>query len=511
MSIIHRHILSARLYRLFGLGTALLFGLLSGCAVGPDYHPPKTSAPAQWISPLNGGETNSHVDLAQWWQSFNDTNLDSFILTAIQSNLTLKVAEAHVREARAQKGIVSASLWPSLSGSGAYSRNRYGANSFPPLPGVPLDFNLYDVNFDAAWELDVFGGTRRAVEAANAQIGAAEYGQRDVLVSLLAEVARNYITARAYQQRLAIARANIRVQEAVLGLTTNRYTSGLGNNLDVQQAKALLETTEAEIPSLQTGFDESVFHLAVLLGQPPGTLQPEMSAEGGIPLTPPLVPVGLPSDLLQRRPDVQKAERELAAATAEIGVAKADLFPQFSLTGIAGLQSTSAGNWFNYASRFWDAGPTVQWELFEAGSIVANIHVQNARQQEALNQYQETVLVALEDVESALTAYAREQARRESLSQSVETDQQALKLATQLYKSGLTDFLNVLESESSLYAAQDTLVQSDQAVSTDLVQLYKALGGGWESENELSLQRGSLKSSPTTGNSGKPPLVLRQP
>ena len=249
---------------------------------------------------------------------------------------------------------------------------------------MPLDYNLYNASFDAAWELDIFGGTRRAVEAANAEIGAAEFGQRDVLVSLLAEVARNYIGARAYQQRLAITRQNIQVQQEILNLTSNRFQNGLSSDLDVQQATALLTATEAEVPSLETGFDQSVHHLAVLLGQQPGALLDEMSAEKPIPLTPPAVPVGLPSDLLQRRPDVQRAERELAAATARIGVAKADLFPKFSLTGIAGLQSISAGNWFDYASRYWSAGPTVQWEIFEAGSIRANVRVQNARQEQAL-------------------------------------------------------------------------------------------------------------------------------
>jgi outer membrane protein, multidrug efflux system len=192
--------------------------------------------------------------------------------------------------------------------------------------------------------------------------------------------------------------------------------------------------------------------------------------------------VGLPSDLLQRRPDVQQAERQLAAATAQIGVAKADLFPKFSLTGLAGVQSVTPGNWFQYASRYWNVGPTVQWQLFAAGSIMANVHVQNARQEQALNTYEQTVLAALEDTENALTAYAREQVRRESLAKSVDADQQALSLATELYKNGLADFLRVLSSETSLYSAQDALVQSDQAISTDLVQLYKALGGGWEGE-----------------------------
>jgi multidrug efflux system outer membrane protein len=402
---------------------------------------------------------------------------------AVQSNLTLRIAEAHVRESRAERDVAVGSLWPSVGSSGSYSRNRYGANGFPPLPaGLPLDFNLYNASFDAAWELDIFGGTRRTVEAANAEIGAAVYDRRDVLVSLLAEVARNYIVARGYQQRLAITRQNIRVQQEILNLTSNRFENGLSSDLDVQQATALLTATGAEVPSLETGFDQSVHHLAVLLGRPPGVLMNEMSVEKPIPPAPPLVPVGLPSDLLQRRPDVQRSERELAAATARIGEARADLFPKFSLTGIAGLESISAGNWFDYASRYWSAGPTVQWEIFEAGSIRANIRVQNARQEQALDSYQQTVLVALEDTENALTAYAREQTRRESLSQSEQANEQALELSTQLYNNGLADFLGVLDSERALYAAQDALVQSDQAISLNLVQLYKALGGGWQEE-----------------------------
>jgi outer membrane protein, multidrug efflux system len=468
---------------------ALVFALLAGCAVGPNYQRPKMSAPSNWSSPPAGGETNGPADLAAWWKNFGDTNLDSLMATAVKSNLTLRVAEARVREARAERGVVAGGLWPSVGSSASYSRNRYGANQYPPLAafGVPLDYNLYSAGFDAAWELDVFGGTRRAVEAAGAEIGTAEFGQRGVLVSLLAEVARNYIGVRAYQQRLAITRENISVQQDVLNLTSNRFQNGLSSDLDVQQSMALLTATEAQLPLLETSLDQAIYHLAVLLGQVPGTLTNGLSFAKPIPLTPPLVPVGLPSDLLQRRPDVQKAERELAAATARIGVAKADLFPKFSLTGFAALESVSANNWFEYASRTWSAGPTVRWELFEAGRIRANIRVQNARQEQALNSYQQTVLVALEDAESALTAYAKEQVRRESLAQSVEANQQALELSTQLYKSGLVDFLRVLVSERSLFAAQDALVQSDQTVSLNLVQLYKALGGGWQKETDSTV------------------------
>lgn len=462
---------------MFAAGLALL----AGCAVGPNYHAPKVNLPAQWASPVAGGETNSPADLAAWWKNFHDTNLDSLMETAVQSNLTLRIAEAHVREARAERDVAGGGRWPSVGSSAAYSRNRFDKNGFPPLPGgVPLDYNLYNAGFDAAWELDIFGGTQRTVEAASAEVGAAEYSRRDVLVSVLAEVARNYIGARGYQQRLAITRQNLQVEQDILDLTSNRFQNGLSSDLDVQQATALLTATEAQVPALETGLDQSIHHLAVLLGQPPGALADNMTSARPIPMTPPVVPVGLPSDLLERRPDIEQSERELAAATARIGEAKSDLFPKFSLTGMAGLESVSADHWFDYASRYWSAGPTVQWELFEAGRIRANVRIQDARQEQALDAYQQTVLTALEDAENALTAYAREQVRHESLAQSVQASQQALDISTQLYQSGLADFLHVLDSERSLYTAQDALVQSDQTVALNLVQLYKALGGGWQ-------------------------------
>ena len=254
--------------------------IVAGCAVGPNYHPPKTAAPAQWSSPLAGGETNAPAALAGWWKNFGDTNLDSLMTLAVRSNLDLRIAEAHVREARAERDVATGSWWPSVDGTAGYSRNRWGANSFPPIPpGTPLDYNLYNAGFDAAWELDLFGGTRRAVEAANAEIGAAEYGQRDVLVSLLAEVARNYITARGYQQRVAITRENISVQKDILNLTRSRYQNGLGSDLDVQQATALLAATESQVPSLETGFQQSVHHLAVLLGRPHQVRGPVMHGD----------------------------------------------------------------------------------------------------------------------------------------------------------------------------------------------------------------------------------------
>jgi outer membrane protein, multidrug efflux system len=470
--------------RTFFWGSAL--ALLAACAVGPNYKPPSAQAPAKWATPLAPGESDAPAALASWWTSFKDPELDALMKTAVQSNLTLRVAEAHVREARAAREVVAGGRWPSADASVAYSKNRYGANSYPPLalfPGVPLDYNLYTVGFDAAWELDLFGGVRRAVEASSAEVGAAEYAWRDVLVSVLAEVARNYIDARAYQERLDITRENIAAQQSIVELTRSRYESGLASDLDVEQATALLTTTEAQLPALETGFAQSVHHLSVLLGENPGAMLEKMSRARPIPLTPPVVPVGLPSDLLRRRPDVQRAERQLAASTAEIGVAQAELFPKFSLVGSLGITSTSTSNLLEYASRYWSAGPSVRWNLFQGGSLRANVRVERARAEQALDTYEQTVLVALEDTENALVAYAKEQTRRRSLAQSVQSSEAAFHLSSELYRSGLVDFLNVLDTERTLFDAQDALVGSTESVSLDLVQLYKALGGGWQQDS----------------------------
>jgi NodT family efflux transporter outer membrane factor (OMF) lipoprotein len=473
--------------------TAACLALLAGCAVGPDYHPPKTGTSAQWASPLAGGETNVELMDEAWWKTFHDAELDSLITRAEQSNLVLHIAEARIREARAQRGVVAADFGPNLDANGSYSRNRFSQNEFPPIP-PPLDYNQYQAGFDAAWELDVFGGTRRAVQAANAEIAAAELGRDDVLRSLLGDVARDYVEARAFQQRLIITHENIEAQRRIVNLTRDRFHAGLTSNLDVQQAEALLATTEAEVPALETGFQDAAYALDVLLGLPSGELLAELSKVAAIPDTPPEVPVGLPSGLLLRRPDIRRAERDLAAATARIGAAKADLFPKFSLTGSADLISVSASDWWDPSSRFWSAGPSMVWPIFQSGRIRANVRVQNARQEQALDAYQQTILTAFQDVNSALTAYAKEKIRRESLVKSVQANQQALKLADNLYRQGLTDFVRVLTSQQELYQAQDALVQSDQFVALDLVALYKALGGGWETA-ETNSTGPSLSSS----------------
>lgn len=455
--------------------------LLPGCKVGPDYKPPESKLPAQWTSDLAGGETNSPATDAAWWKSFNDPELDSLIARAVQSNLDLRVTEARVREARAMRGIVAANLGPTLNYDASYQRERLSQNGFPEFPpGIPLEGNIYQTGFDAAWEIDVFGGTRRAIESANASIAAADEGRHDFLVSLFGEVARDYVEARAAQRRLEILHENIAAQSQEETLAADRYRAGLGNQLDVEQAQSLLQTTQAQVPTREAEFRQSVYALGVLLGRPPGDLLSEVSSNSPIPSAPPVVPAGLPSDLLLRRPDIRRAERQLAAATAQIGVATADLFPKFSLTGDAGLQSIGVSDWFTAGSRFWQAGPTMQWRIFDTGEIRANIRLQNTRQEEALTTYESTVLVSMQEVETALTAYAKEQVRRQSLTDAADSTRQTVALAEQLYRNGLTDYLPVLDAERSLYNTQDSLAQSDRDVALNLVALYKALGGGWE-------------------------------
>lgn len=475
-------------YLFFAMLPAVVAG---GCAVGPNYHRPKVNAPPLWNEPLSGGETNAPASMAAWWKNFHDAELDSLISRAVKSNLDLQIAQARVREARAQYGIASADFWPVINASGSYERQHQSQNqpvlgSFS-VPSDAFENNVYQAGFDASWELDIFGGKRRAAEAAKAGVAASEFGRRDTLVTLLGEIARDYVDVRGDQRRLAIANENIAAQTRALAITENRFTNGLTSNLDVQQAKTLLATTGAEIPTLKTALQISIHRLGVLLGQPPGALLMELTNTAPIPAAPPEVPVGLPSDLLLRRPDIQRAEQQLIAATANIGVAKSDLFPKFFLTGAAGFEGVNASDWFIGASKFWSLGPTVQWRIFDAGRIRANVKVQNARQEQALATYEKTVLTAFEEVENDLVSYANEQIRRRSLEDAVTSSRKSLDLASKLYANGLTDFLYVLDAERSLYQAQDALVQSDRTVSVNLIALYKSLGGGWQTvENQTS-------------------------
>jgi NodT family efflux transporter outer membrane factor (OMF) lipoprotein len=460
-----------------------LLSIITGCAVGPNYNQPKLSIPSSWSEAQPVGISTSTASLAQWWKTFNDSVLESLITRAMESNLDLRVAEAHIKEARAQRGVVSAELWPSVNTSASYLRSRrsLGISTIPSL--APVERNLFQVGFDASWEIDLFGSKRRAVEAANADIDAAVENQRDVLVTLLAEVARNYIEARGFQYRLKIARENIAIQQETVKITRAKFKAGLTSELNADQAEALLATTQAQAPTFENSMKQAIHRISILMGQSPGALLSELLKEAPIPTALPAVPIGLPSNLLRHRPDVRRAERELAAATARIGIATSDLFPKFSLTGNFGLQSENL-NALTAASRFWSLGPTVNWPIFDAGRIRANIRVQNERQVQALLNYEKSVLTSLEDVENTLVACTTEHVRHQSLVEAVNANRRAVDLANELFTKGLADFLNVLDAESSLYSSEDNLAQSDRTVSINFVALYKALGGGWETESE---------------------------
>jgi NodT family efflux transporter outer membrane factor (OMF) lipoprotein len=462
------------------LVASLWFG---GCAVGPNYQEPKLSTPAGWQEAPQPGVDVRPAELARWWTSFNDPLLDSLVERAVASNLDLRIAEARIREARAARALAASGLWPTLGVSAAYSRNRSSENAFSlggfAPPGGKLEQNLFSTGFDAGWEIDIFGGVRRSVEAADAAIDATVESRRDVLVTLLGDVAKNYIDLRGFQRRLAVARANLKAQQDTLELTRIRFQAGLTSDLEVAQAEAQVNTTAAQIPTLESALKAAAYSLDLLLGLSPGALWNELAGEKPIPDLPSEVLVGLPSELLRRRPDIRVAERQLAAATAQVGAAMADLFPKFSLTGAFGLRSVSAADWLTGRSRFWSIGPTVSWPIFDAGRIRAHIEIRNAQQEQALVQYQKTVLAAFGEVEKALVNYSREQARRQALLEAVASSRRAVEMANELYVRGLSDFLNVLDTQRSLYAAENDLAQSEAAMASNLVALYKALGGGW--------------------------------
>lgn len=461
--------------------------LLSACTVGPNYVKPDPAMPPSWSSELAGGLKEGPSALAQWWKQFNDPMLDSLIDRAVESNLDLRIAQERVREARSLRTIEAAQGLPTINAGGSYSTNRSSRNSsgFEGLEefGVSSgsrDFELYQAGFDAGWEIDVFGGIRRSVEAADATIQATEDRRRDALVTLLSEVARNYTELRSFQRRLEIAQSNIGSQRDALQLTETRFNAGLVSELDVAQARALLATFESTVPVFDSGALAAMHRLAVLLGQQPGTLKAELSPSSPIPGTPPEVPVGLPSELLRRRPDIRAAERDLAAANARIGQATAELYPRFFITGDIGLSSTKFSNFFDSNSVFWGLGPSFTWSLFSGGRIRANIQVQDSRTQQALAGYDQTILLAMEEVENAMVRYSREQVRMISLAEAVDANLRAVDLSNQLYTRGLTAFLNVIEAQRDLFVTQDQLVQSEGAVTSNLIALYKALGGGWE-------------------------------
>jgi NodT family efflux transporter outer membrane factor (OMF) lipoprotein len=464
------------------LAAAVCLAMLtvSGCMVGPDYHPPPAKVPPEWVGVTKAPNaqpsiaTVQQAELTQWWRQFNDPILTSLVEEAVRTNLDLQIAEARLRQARALRGVAVSGLWPGITASGSYQRLHDAA----AIPDNQHWQDLYQAGLDAVWEIDLFGGVRRNVESANANIRAATENIRDVQVSVTAEVALNYIQLRGYQQEIELAQNNLKAQKHIALITRKLFNVGFDSALDVANADSSVATTESQIPVMETAAQQSIYALSVLLARSPGELLKQLTPTGNLPGVPAQVPVGLPSDLLRRRPDIRAAEAQLHAATAQIGVATADFFPSFSLTGTMNWNSNLLRTWWTDASRSYSFGPSVTWPIFQGGAIVSNVHLQEALRDQAFITYQETVLAAFQDVENALIAFSKEQQHHKALSDAVVANRKAMDLSLQLYTAGQTNFLNVLNAQLSLYASENALVQSKQNISTDLIALYKALGGG---------------------------------
>jgi NodT family efflux transporter outer membrane factor (OMF) lipoprotein len=444
------------------LPLALLL-LCAGCMVGPDFAPPPAATPAAFALPAAEAPartstlTDAAADVARWWQQLAEPKLSELIERAVAANLDLQAAEARIRQARAARAVVAGGLWPAVAVTASAQRLRAEG------PGGGGSRSLFQTGLDASWELDVFGGTRRAVEAADADLQASIEDRRDLMVTLCGEVALDYVDLRGLQEQLRIANSNLAAQERTLDITRRRFAGGLTNRLDVANAEAQVANTRSSIPSLQADVQRDVYLLSVLLGQEPMALAQELSAPAPIPAVPATVPVGLPSDLLRRRPDLRRGEAALHAAVARIGVATADLYPHFSLTALVSWQGGKLPGLLDVAQRTASAGGAVSWPLFAGGAIEANIALRQAVADETLLAWQQTVLTALRDVQVALAA-----------------NRQSVDLSTRLYTAGQTDFLSVLVAQRALFSAEDAFAQSQRQLTTDLIALYKALGGGWE-------------------------------
>jgi multidrug efflux system outer membrane protein len=470
--------------RLLVLPLAVGALLLAGCiTVGPDYEQPETETPDAWHAAAVEGLIEGEAALRTWWQLFEDPKLTDLIGRATEANLELELALWRVEEARALRGVAAGPRVPQVDFSGESSRSQpsdSGAlRDLAPAEGFDAA-NLHDYSIGAGWELDLWGRIRRSIESADAAVEASGEDYRDVLVSLLAEVALSYTDVRSYQERIRLANANVETQQNTLGLTRDRFAVGLVSALDVAQAESNLANTESLIPVLETNLQLALNRIAVLLGLPPGAVHAELEQAEPVPAEPPEVTVGVPADLLRQRPDVRRAERQLASQTARIGVATADLYPTFSLGGFIGVQAVDGSDLLSGDAVTWGVGLPIRWNLFAGGRIRSQIRVEEARTEQALLAYERTVLAALEEAEGAMVAFEQELVRRSKLSQSVDATERSLDLVMTQYRAGLTDFQNVLDTQRSLLNRQDELAASRGQVVKNLIGLYRALGGGWD-------------------------------
>lgn len=454
---------------------------LSACAVGPDYRPPQPVTPDTWHElPATGVRVESPdaPSLAAWWTTLNDPQLNQFIERALAENKTVKQAYARVVQARAQRAIAGSGFWPSIGASTSASRSESESNFNESGEVVSTVGESYSAGVSASWELDLFGGQRRSYESAAAQLAATEADLRDVLVILLGDVALSYVGVRTAQSRLDFAERNLESQREALDITRWRAEAGLTTVLDVEQANSSYEQTRAQIPTLESSLVQSMNRLAVLTGQTPGALEAALQDRKPIPVAPVDIVAGVPADVLRRRPDIRSAERQLAAQTAEVGVATAALYPSLSLSGSISWQSLTASDLLD-GFRNDRSGLTLSLPLFNGGALRQRIRVQNAIVDQALAAYEATVLAVYEEVENALDAWTSEQRRHEALVQAVGSARRAAELALVQYNSGLVDFQTVLTADRQLISLEDSLAVSDGETTANLIRLYRALGGGW--------------------------------
>lgn len=469
----------------------------SGCVVGPKYRAPTADVPHGFdvgpaapptTAPSATAPTPRPVDLTRWWHSLEDSELDSLVDRAVKNNLDLRIALARLQQARAAEYVVGGATLPLVDLAAAAGRGS-GSNSIKGRVPVPLNAGAdtsqfreitHIAGFDANWEVDLFGRFAHQVEFARAQSQAAYEARNDVLISVVAEVARAYVQTRALQVRLDVADQNIRTQRQTVALVQDRFNRGFTNELDLALARRQLATVEAAVPPLQAALTTSQRRLAVLLGEPPQNLYRELHHPQSLPSAPHKIEPGLPLDLLRRRPDIRQAERQLAAATARLGLATSNLYPRVVFAAGAGLQGQGIGITPVKNALDWNLGPALYWPLLDFGTLDAIIRVEDFRTQEALYSYRRAILDAVAEVDDAIGNYTAQRDRLDRLNDALAASRRAVDLATQRYERGLTEFLNVLDAQRQLYAIQDDYAVGQQAVVLQFIAVYKSLGGGWE-------------------------------
>ncbi|PXX08584.1 NodT family efflux transporter outer membrane factor (OMF) lipoprotein [Paraburkholderia tropica] len=470
------------------LAAAGLLTMLAGCMVGPDYYKPKAALPAQWTqaakqeTPAVGSRAVSGDVDAQWWTSFSDAELSSLVRRVAGASLDVKVATQRLMQARAARRMTGADAMPALEGTASYQHSRSSQNGLVDISGLNgrHDYNVWQPGIDASWELDLWGRVRREIESADASVQATAELRRDVLLSAIAETASDYIQLRGVQAQQAVVEQNLDIARQSLKLTQIRFTDGVATHLETAQAAAQVSGIEARLPVLENQRVHLVNALSFLLGEPPRTLEGELDAVHAIPPVPPRVPVGLPSQLAERRPDIREAEARLHGATADIGVAVGDFYPRVTLSANLSLQAMHFGDLDEWSSRMFGVGPALTVPIFEGGRLKGQLELRKAQQREAVIEYQRTVLNAWHEVDNAMSDYDTRQTREEKLDETEVQDSEALENARSQYLAGATDFLNVLTVQRDLLDTQQARVVSITDVSLALIGLYKALGGGWE-------------------------------